>query len=76
MGRKALTFLGFTEETARELSDKFLEMDFQLAMEAFEHRGDMNALITRAKRGQELLKETLSGDAHYQSHPEEEEGES
>jgi len=73
MGRKALTFLGFTEQNAMALSDKFLEMDFQLAMEAFEHRGDMDALISRAKRGQELLKETLSGDAQYQVHPEEDE---
>jgi monovalent cation:proton antiporter-2 (CPA2) family protein len=71
MGRKALTFLGYSEETAMALSDKFLEMDFQLAMEAFEHRGDMDALISRAKRGQELLKETLSGDAQHHIHPEE-----
>ena len=71
MGRKALTYLGFSEEKAMKLSDKFLEMDFQLAMEAFEHRADMDALISRAKRGQELLKETLSGDALYTSTPDE-----
>ncbi len=65
MGRKALTYLGFSEEKAMTLSDKFLEMDFKLAMEAFEHRADIDALISRAKRGQELLKETLSGDALY-----------
>lgn len=75
MGRKALTFLGFSEEKARALSDKFLEMDFQLAMEAFEHREDMNTLISHAKRGQELLKETLSGDTLYHSPPKKEEDE-
>ncbi|CAM3674024.1 monovalent cation:proton antiporter-2 (CPA2) family protein [Litorimonas haliclonae] len=67
MGRKALTYLGFSEEKAMQLSDKFLEMDFELAMEAFEHRSDMDALISRAKSGHELLKDTLSGDVLYQS---------
>jgi monovalent cation:proton antiporter-2 (CPA2) family protein len=72
MGRKALTYLGFTEEKAEQLSDTFLEMDFQLAMEAYEMRGDMDALVSKAREGRALLKETLSGDAHYSSHDEEE----
>jgi voltage-gated potassium channel Kch len=65
MGRKALTYLGVSEDKARELSDKFLEMDFQLAMEAYEMRGDMEALASQAREGNALLKETLSGDAKY-----------
>ncbi|RKQ72200.1 Kef-type potassium/proton antiporter (CPA2 family) [Litorimonas taeanensis] len=72
MGRKALTYLGFSEDKARDLSDKFLEMDFKLAMEAYEMRGDMEALVSKARRGHALLKETLSGEANYMSHDEEE----
>lgn len=72
MGRKALTFLGFEEAKAAALSDKFLELDFQLAMEAYEMRGDMDAMVSTARRGRELLKTTLSGDAAQNSHDEEE----
>jgi monovalent cation:proton antiporter-2 (CPA2) family protein len=72
MGRQALTFLGYEEDQAKDLSDKFLDMDFQLAMEAYEMRGDLEALVSTARRGQVLLKETLSGDATRISHNEEE----
>ncbi len=72
MGREALAYLGYTPEKARELSDKFLELDYQLAMEAYEMRGDMDAMVSTAKRGRDLLKATLSGDASHFSHDEEE----
>lgn len=72
MGRKALTYLGFTDDKARQLSDKFLEIDFQLAMETYEMRGDMEALASKAAEGRAMLKETLSADAMRFSHGEEE----
>jgi len=65
MGRQALTFLGYADDKAKELADKFLEMDFQLAMEAYEMSGDLKALVSTSRRGQALLKETLSGDASH-----------
>jgi len=70
MGRKALTYLGFTEDSARELSDTFLEMDFQIAMDAYEMRDDMDALVSKAKEGRILLEKTLSGDAKFISQDE------
>ncbi len=72
MGRKALSYLGFSEEKAQKLSDKFLEMDFQLAMDSYHMRGDMEALASKAAEGRALLKETLSGDASHLSNEESE----
>lgn len=72
MGRQALTFLGYSEDKARDLSDAFLEIDFKLAMDAYEQRDNHAALVSKARRGRALLKETLSGDAAYTSHDEEE----
>jgi len=72
MGRQALTFLGYSEDKARDLSDAFLEIDFKLAMEAYEQRDNHAVLVSKARRGRALLKETLSGDAAYTSHDEEE----
>jgi monovalent cation:proton antiporter-2 (CPA2) family protein len=65
MGRKALSYLGYSEEKAQQLSDKFLEMDFQLAMDSYHMRGDMEALASKAAEGRALLRETLSGDASH-----------
>jgi len=44
----------------------------KLAMEAYEQRDNHAVLVSKARRGRALLKETLSGDAAYTSHDEEE----
>lgn len=63
MGQKALEFLDYTPLRAKRLADDFLAFDFKMAQEAFEMRGDMNALAAHAQTAKERLMETLNADA-------------
>ena len=75
MGQKALEFLDYTPHRAKRLADEFLAFDFKMAQEAFEMRGDMNALAEHAQTAKQRLMDTLNADAaqygtqdHIQDH--------
>ena len=63
MGQKALEFLDFAPMKAKRLADEFLAFDFKMAQEAYEMRGDMDALASHAQTAKQRLKDTLNADA-------------
>jgi len=60
MGRKALEFLGVSEERSIELSDILLEHDYKLIEETWIHRGDVDTLIDKSNASREFIRQTLS----------------
>ena len=60
MGRKALEFLGVPEARTIELSDLFLEHDYDLIEETWGDRGDLDTLIDKSKASREFLRQTLN----------------
>jgi len=63
MGQKALEFLDYAPTRAKRLADEFLAFDFKMAQEAYEMRGDMDALASHAQTAKQRLKDTLNADA-------------
>lgn len=63
MGQKALEFLDYTPQKAKRLADDFLAFDFKMAQEAFEMRGDLDALASHVQTGHQRLMDTLNADA-------------
>ena len=63
MGQKALEFLDYEPWRAKKLADEFLDFDFKMAQEAYEMRGDMDALAAHAQTAQQRLMDTLNADA-------------
>lgn len=63
MGQKALEFLDYEPSRAKKLADEFLAFDFKMAQEAYEMRGDMDALAAHAQTVKERLMDTLNADA-------------
>ena len=63
MGQKALEFLDYEPRRAKRLADEFLAFDYKMAQEAYELRGDMDALAAHAQTGKQRLMDTLNADA-------------
>jgi len=63
MGQRALEFLDYTPQRAKRLADDFLAFDFKMAQEAFEMRGDIDALAAHVQTGKQRLMDTLNADA-------------
>ncbi|WP_051279348.1 monovalent cation:proton antiporter-2 (CPA2) family protein [Hellea balneolensis] len=63
MGQKALEYLDYAPEKAKRLADDFLAFDFKMAQEAFEMRGDLDALASHVQTGHQRLMDTLNADA-------------
>ena len=62
MGENVLTTLGHDAGEAREISEQFLELDFQTVKDTFHLRGDIKALAERAQQSRELLRQTLNAE--------------
>ncbi|MBL4673251.1 MAG: cation:proton antiporter [Arenicella sp.] len=60
MGRRALEFLGVSEERSIELSDMFLEHDYKLIEETRVHRNDVGTLIDKSNASREFIRQTLN----------------
>jgi monovalent cation:proton antiporter-2 (CPA2) family protein len=60
MGRKALEYLGFSEERTVELSDLLLEHDYKLIEDTWVHRNDVNTLIDKGNASREFIRQTLN----------------
>ena len=59
LGRSVLEIMGESEAMARDISDRFLELDFETVQNTYHLRDDINALAERADQNRELLKQTL-----------------
>ena len=62
LGRAVLELMGSSEERARDVTDRFLELDFEAIQNTYHLRDDINALAERADQSRELLKQTLRED--------------
>lgn len=59
LGEAVLTDLGYSEEEAEMLSQRFLELDYANIQETYHMRGDMKALAKQADEARALLRDTL-----------------
>lgn len=59
LGEAVLTDLGYNEEEAEMLIERFLEMDYENIQQTYHMRDDLKALAEHANEARELLKETL-----------------
>ncbi len=62
MGRKALEFLGLSEQQAINLSDRFLEHDFKLIEETWADKDNLKVLIDKNRASRELIRQTLGSE--------------
>ncbi|MGB3454806.1 MAG: monovalent cation:proton antiporter-2 (CPA2) family protein [Litorimonas sp.] len=59
LGESVLEAMGYSDEDAEMLAQRFLELDYENIQETYHLRGDMDALAQRAEKARALLKETL-----------------
>lgn len=59
LGGSVLTAMGYNEEDAEMLAQKFLELDYQNIQETYHLKDDFSALAESASQARALLKETL-----------------
>ena len=62
IGRKALEFLGLTEEQADELAALYLQHDIDLINETWADRDDLDLLIHKTKSSRKLIKRIRNPD--------------
>ncbi|MGB6230506.1 MAG: monovalent cation:proton antiporter-2 (CPA2) family protein [Litorimonas sp.] len=59
LGEAVLTDMGYNEEEAEMLAQRFLELDYENIQQTYHMRGDLKALAEHANEARELLRETL-----------------
>ncbi|MEM7729536.1 MAG: monovalent cation:proton antiporter-2 (CPA2) family protein [Pseudomonadota bacterium] len=59
LGESVLEAMGYSDEEAEMLAQRFLELDYENIQETYHLRGDLNALAEQAGMARALLKETL-----------------
>ncbi len=62
LGIKALISLGYTETRAKRLATAFAKHDVEMLHEAYELRGDDEAMIGHVKTARELLAQVMQAD--------------
>lgn len=62
LGESVLTAMGYNEEEAEMLAQRFLELDYENIQQTYHMRGDFKALAEHADEARILLKETLEAE--------------
>lgn len=62
LGESALTAMGYSEEEAEMLAQRFLELDYENIQQTYHMRDDLKALAEHSTEARALLKETLEAE--------------